>query len=181
MKMTWKGLEIFDEVNIPIIIILISTIIGILLSKWFGFLPIFLSSVKFIYSDPPMALFIIEVVIGMLSIFKIGLIVKYKGMKIFSGSDEFLGIIGEIAIKGLIIITEIYTGFAFFGVILLNQLPKEYDISLEGKILVLLMTFWLFTHGIIKAYNLFCEVVIKGQLTTRSTINEIDKIDTNAR
>ena len=171
--MTRKALEILDKINIPIVIILITTIIGILLLKWFGFLPVFLSSVKVIYSDPPMALFIIEVIIGMLSILKIGIIVRHKGMKIFSGSDEFLGIIGETAIKGLIIITEIYTGFAFTGVILLNQLPKEYDISVEGKILVLLMTCYLFAHGIIKAYDLLHEVVMK-QLTTKSTIDEIN-------
>lgn len=171
--MTWKELEILDKINIPIVIILIAAIIGILLSKWLGFLPIFLSSARFIYSDPQNALFVIEVVIGVLSIFKIGFIIRYRGMEIFSGSDEFLGLIGEIAIKGLIIITEIYTGFAFTGVILLNQLPKEYDISEEGKILVLLMAFYLFAHGIIKTHDLLLEVIGKDQFTTRSTINEI--------
>lgn len=164
-KLREKGLEILGKVNWSNIIILILTMSVILFFKIFGF--------SFIYSNRPYVEFLTELIVGSLSFVKIISIIRYKGIGAFYQIDsEFLGIIGQVALKGLITYTMIYTGFTVSGLIIMHQF---YDnISEEGTILVLLVMFYLFIHGIMNAIQLAKEVIMK-QLITES------KIETNNR
>lgn len=136
MHIDWKN---FNRKNF--LISLVAFIIVIIL-KTMGMT----ATMNFIYIKRDMIEFLMKVIIACMLLPRVIQIMRIYGMKgFFSKDSEFLGRIGETALKGILIFYLIYTGFILFDLTLIGKFSE--DLSEEGQLMILLFGGYLFANA----------------------------------